>query len=86
MFILFNKEYNRFNLQKLITTFRKEKPFLNEVDKFALQNACKNLANGFKNYFQKRAGFPIYKSKKNSKRTVSLIDFRTSTISKLTLS
>ena len=32
-----NKEYNRFNLQKLITTFRKEKPFLNEVDKFALQ-------------------------------------------------
>ena len=64
-----NKEYNRFNLQKLITTFRKEKPFLNEVDKFALQNACKNLANGFKNYFKKRAGFPIYKSKKNSKRT-----------------
>ena len=64
-----NKEYNRFNLQKLITTFRKEKPFLNEVDKFALQNACKNLANGFKNYFKKRASFPIYKSKKNSKRT-----------------
>ena len=34
-----------------------------------LQYTCKNLANGFKNYFKKRASFPIYKSKKNSKRT-----------------
>ena len=64
-----NKEYNRFNLQKLITTFRKYKPFLDEVDKFALQNACKNLSNGFINYFKKRACFPIYKSKKKSKKT-----------------
>ena len=64
-----NKEYRRFELQKQITIFRKDKPFLNEVDKFALQNACKNLSDGLTNYFQKRASFPIYKSKKNSKRT-----------------
>ena len=50
-----NKEYNRFNLQKLITTFRKEKPFLNEVDKFALQNAwlsnrCQEINDSFPLY------------------------------------
>lgn len=64
-----NKEYNRFELQKQITILRKDYPFLNEVDKFALQNACKNLSEGLKNYFQKRASFPKYKSKKKSKRT-----------------
>lgn len=64
-----NKEYNRFRLQKQITLLRKDYPFLNEVDKFSLQNACKNLSEGFRNYFQKRASFPHYKSKKKSKRT-----------------
>lgn len=64
-----NKEYNRFKLQKLITSLRPDNPFLNEVDKFALQNACKNLSEGFKNFFQKRSGFPKFKSKKKSKRT-----------------
>ena len=64
-----NKEYRRFELQKQITILRKDKPFLNEVDKFALQNVCKNLSDGLNNYFQERSNFPIYKSKKKSKRT-----------------
>ena len=64
-----NKEYRRFELQKQITILRKDKPFLNEVDKFALQNVCKHLSDGLNNYFQERANFPIYRSKKKSKRT-----------------
>ena len=64
-----NKIFNRFELQKQITLLRTDNPFLNEVDKFALQNACKNLSDGFNNFISKRAGFPVFKSKKNSKKT-----------------
>lgn len=64
-----NKVYNRFELQKLIKDFRIDNPFLNEVDKFALQNACKNLSDAFNGFFSKRSGAPRFKSKKNSKRT-----------------
>ena len=45
-----NKIFNRFKLQKQIKLLRTDNPFLNEVDKFALQNACKNLSDGFNNF------------------------------------
>ena len=64
-----NKIFNRFELQKQITLLRSDNPFLNEVDKCALQNACKNLSDGFHHYFHKTARFPVFKSKKNSKKS-----------------
>ena len=38
-------------------------PFLRDVDKFALTNSIMNLQKARKNFFEKRAGFPKYKSK-----------------------
>ncbi|MGL9810464.1 peptide ABC transporter ATP-binding protein [Enterococcus sp. DIV0574] len=44
---------------------KKEYPFLKETDSLALANAQRNLERAFRNYFQKRAGFPKLKTKKN---------------------
>ena len=40
-------------------------PFLREVDKFALTNAIYNMNMAFKNFFEKRAAYPKFKSKKD---------------------
>jgi putative transposase len=44
---------------------KKDYPFLKETDSLALANAQRNLERAFRNYFQKRAGFPKLKTKKN---------------------
>lgn len=44
---------------------KKEYPFLKETDSLALANAQRNLDRAFRNYFQKRAGFPKMKTKKS---------------------
>ena len=43
---------------------KKEYPFLKETDSLALANAQRNLERAFRNYFQKRAGFPKLKTKR----------------------
>lgn len=56
---------------KIITpaTLKKEFEFLKEVDSLALANAQLNVKNAFTNFFQKRAKFPKFKSKKNNKKS-----------------
>ena len=64
--------------------YKKEFPFLKEVDSLALSNAQLNLDKAYKNFFRdKSVGFPRFKSKKNpvqsyttnnQKGTVALID------------
>ena len=66
--------------------YKKDYPFLKEVDSLALSNAQKNLDKAYKNFFHdKSVGFPKFKSKKqpvqsyttnNQKGTISLIDNR----------
>ena len=66
--------------------YKKDYPFLKEVDSLALSNAQKNLDKSYKNFFHdKSVGFPKFKSKKqpvqsyttnNQKGTISLIDNR----------
>ncbi|QSQ09103.1 hypothetical protein H0A61_01462 [Koleobacter methoxysyntrophicus] len=43
--------------------------WLAEVDKFALQNSLKDLDAAFVNYFEGRAGYPRFKSKRGSKQS-----------------
>ncbi|MCM3800435.1 transposase, partial [Caldibacillus thermoamylovorans] len=45
--------------------YKDEFPFLKEVDSLALANAQINLQNAYKNFFEGRAEFPKFKSKKN---------------------
>ena len=53
---------------KIITpaSLKSENQFLKEVDSLALSNAQLNVKRSFTNFFQKRAKFPRFKSKKNS--------------------
>lgn len=55
--------YNKCSSQ--LTIFKKNLPWLKEVDKFALQNALKNLADAYSRFFKKQARYPRFKSKKN---------------------
>lgn len=55
-----------------LTKLKKEKEWLKEIDKFALQNALKDLDRAFMNFFRenkkgnKEQGFPKFKSKRNN--------------------
>ena len=56
---------------------REEFAFLKEADSIALQQSLRDLDRGFVNFFQKRASYPIFKSKHNrfqSYRTVNQKD------------
>jgi putative transposase len=59
-----NKEV--LNKQKFPTPakYKSEFPFLKEVDSLALANAQINLQKAYKNFFESRAGFPKFKSRK----------------------
>ncbi|NLV77019.1 MAG: IS200/IS605 family element transposase accessory protein TnpB [Tissierellia bacterium] len=56
----------------LLTELKKEKEWLKEVDKFALQNSLKDLNTAYQNFFREHKkgntnqGFPKFKSKKNN--------------------
>lgn len=58
-----------------LTKLKQEKPWLKEVDKFALQNALKDLDRAFQNFFReikkgnKNQGFPKFKSKHHYKQS-----------------
>ena len=51
-----NNHCNRF--------WKEDMPYLRDVDKFALTNSLKDLGSAFKNFFEKRAGYPRFKSGK----------------------
>lgn len=62
-------EYYKETKQKLNNTpaqYKKEFPWLKEVDSLALANAQMNLQSAYNNFFSRpEAGFPKFKSKKN---------------------
>lgn len=47
--------------------WKEEFPFLKCVDKFALTNSIYAVAAAYKNFFEKRSGYPKFKSRKNQK-------------------
>ena len=49
--------------------WKKEFSFLTEVDKFALTNSLYALCTARKNFFEKRAGYPRYKSRRGEEQT-----------------
>lgn len=64
-------DYYNETKQKLNNTpaqYKKEFPWLKEVDSLALANAQMNLQTAYKNFFKRpEVGFPKFKSKKNHK-------------------
>ena len=73
------KGLTRFECDKELTLLKQkdEASFLKEVDKFALQQALKDLDSAYQNFFrdtkkgkgQRKAGFPRFHSKKDSKQS-----------------
>ena len=52
---------------KELTQLKKENEWLQSPDKCALQNTLKNLDTAYQNFFNKRANFPKFKSRKSYK-------------------
>ena len=53
----------------LITQMRHETSWLADADSMALQEAAKDVNKAFVNFFEKRAGYPRFKSKRNNYRS-----------------
>jgi putative transposase len=75
---LYNKEQKSLlyiNCSKILTQLKKEKEWLKEPDKFALQNSLKDLDSAYKNFFReikkgnKNQGFPKFKRKRDIYRS-----------------
>ncbi len=64
------KKSTTYNTQaKELPALKKEMTFLKEVDSISLQVALKNLDKAFQGFFQKRTGYPKFKSKRNTKKS-----------------
>ena len=61
------KQGIRFN--KTLAQYKAEFPFLKDVDSLALNATANHLNSAYKNFFEKRAKFPKFKSKKHFKQT-----------------
>lgn len=81
--------YKEFNIKisykhtsKMLTELKRQKQWLKVPDKWALQNALKDLDNAYQNFFSGRGRYPNFKRKddKNSYRTSSNIKVENSFI------
>lgn len=60
----------------MLTALKKQKgfEFLKEPDSMALQQSLKNLDQGYKNFFEKRANYPKFKSKYDNRQSYRTIN------------
>lgn len=60
----------------MLTNLKKQESFvfLKDVDSIALQQSLRDLDRGFKNFFEKRAGYPQFKSKHNNRQSYRTIN------------
>ena len=80
-----SKSFNRFESNKHLTSVKKEKDWLHEVDSQALTQVLRHLETSFIRFFKKLGNFPQFKSKHRSKATygsnkVNGIDFESKRI------
>lgn len=67
--IAYYQEHQK-TLQTTPAQYKKEYPYLKEVDSLALANVQMNLQSAYKNFFRdKKIGFPKYKSAKHSRKS-----------------
>jgi putative transposase len=57
------KGLSHYDMTKLLPDLKKEYEWLKEPYSQTLQSACLNLSNAFVNFFEKRGGYPKFKSK-----------------------
>ena len=54
---------------KRLPVYKQGFEYMSEVDSTALQNSLRNLDAAYQNFFKKRAGYPKFKSKKDSRKS-----------------
>lgn len=64
------KSFNYFDLCYKLTKLKEEHPWLLGITVQCLQMSLRNLDNAFTNFFRKKAKFPKFKSKKDSKNAL----------------
>lgn len=62
---------NYYETSKMLTELKRtdEYSFLREVDAIALQQALLDLDRSYKNFFQKRTSYPVFKKKRSSRQS-----------------
>ena len=60
------KKISCFEIKKFLPGWKKELPYLKEVNALSLQQAILNLDNAFQRFKKQLGGFPRFKSKKNN--------------------
>ncbi len=68
------KSVSYVDLAKMLTSLKKEKPFLCEVANESLQQSLRNLDTAFTRFFRLKKGFPKYKSRHDSKQSAKFIN------------
>jgi putative transposase len=63
MYELTKRSHTRFQLDKLLTLWKQETPWLSETPSHALQQTLVDLDRAFTNFFKKRADFPTFHKK-----------------------
>ena len=66
--INYYEKYNKL-LQTTPAQYKQDNPYLNDVDCMALCNVQLNLEKAYRNYFNKTAKFPKFKSKKSARQS-----------------
>ena len=56
------KSLSRFAIQSLLPNLKKENVWLSDAYSQCLQSVALNLSTAYKNFFEKRGGFPKFKS------------------------
>ena len=60
-----NYKINKYDLIKLLPEYKKNYPYLKEVDSIALQQSVIHLFEAYRNFFRHNSDFPVFKKKKN---------------------
>lgn len=60
---------NGYAMMTLLTTLKKEYPWLKQADSTSLQDTCETLANTFQRFFKKISFYPRFKSRKYPKQS-----------------
>lgn len=60
------KTPSRFDLNKLMTAEKRERPWLSDVSDWVLKEAISHACSAYENFFAKRAAFPRFKSRRDS--------------------
>lgn len=67
LYKLEKRKYSSTDLGKMLTQYKKEMIWLNEVSNATLKQSIKDLDKAYANFYKKRAKLPKFKSKKKSK-------------------